>query len=393
MTIPDTINGLPVTSIGGWAFSYCTSLTNVTIPDSVTSIGNDAFAGCTSLTSVTIPDSVTSIGDWAFFECTGLIGIYFQGNAPSLSGAGVFYDDTHATVYYLACTTGWPIPPAMFDGLPTALWTGTVTVTASPSQGGSVTGSGTYPVCSNVQISATASNGWLFTSWNDGSTNNPYTITVPPTNTTYTAYFDWSSPLDHVKLTETYKDKLVCDSGKKCGTYPTGSFTINAVLFTGTGLAANLNTNTPVEISIGNWSYQGASGTLSDDPKYKAKAKKAKLPLTYQNGSAQTKFAGTATLGFGRNSTTLTITSKAGQDAQQDDIQGFIDADNLTNNAAPGQSVPVSNTVSAAITIGDYSESFTDIVITGTDAAKNKNGTDGEGIGWTPSKSKAHRIR
>ena len=40
---------------------YCTSLTSITIPNSVTSIGEDAFNACTSLTSVTIPNSVTSM--------------------------------------------------------------------------------------------------------------------------------------------------------------------------------------------------------------------------------------------------------------------------------------------------------------------------------------------
>ena len=46
--------------------SGCSSLTAVTIPDSVTSIGNWAFSECTSLTTITIPDSVIYIGEDAF---------------------------------------------------------------------------------------------------------------------------------------------------------------------------------------------------------------------------------------------------------------------------------------------------------------------------------------
>ena len=57
LTIPNKIGGVAVTAIKNGAFSGYTSLTSVTIPDSVTTIGNDAFNGCTSLTSVAIPNS------------------------------------------------------------------------------------------------------------------------------------------------------------------------------------------------------------------------------------------------------------------------------------------------------------------------------------------------
>ena len=82
--IPHTIKGVTVTSIGGSAFRYCTSLTSVTIPDSVTSIGGSAFRYCTSLTSVTIPDSVTSIGGWAFTDCASLTSVTIPDGVTSI---------------------------------------------------------------------------------------------------------------------------------------------------------------------------------------------------------------------------------------------------------------------------------------------------------------------
>ncbi len=69
-----------VTSIGGSAFSECSSLTSITLPDGVTSIGNSAFYGCSSLTSITIPDSVTSIGWGAFNDCESLTISAFAGS-------------------------------------------------------------------------------------------------------------------------------------------------------------------------------------------------------------------------------------------------------------------------------------------------------------------------
>ena len=72
------------------------------------------------MTSVIIPASVTNIEE-AAFRRTNLTGVYFKGNAPSLPGgsSGLFSDDSQATVYYLAETTGWG---KTFGGRPTAVW-------------------------------------------------------------------------------------------------------------------------------------------------------------------------------------------------------------------------------------------------------------------------------
>ena len=83
LVIPGTIAGKTVTSIGEHAF-WLSSLTSVSIPDSVASIGIDAFY-VNNLTSVTIPRSVTNIGNNAFYG-NKLSSVTFLGDAPSDGG-------------------------------------------------------------------------------------------------------------------------------------------------------------------------------------------------------------------------------------------------------------------------------------------------------------------
>ena len=116
ITIPSTLDGIPVTSIGSSAFAGCSGLTSVTIPDSVRSIGSSAFSGCSRIMSisvaplnayyksinrlllskdgeklkqgvngdVTIPDAVTSIGDYAFSGRSGLTSVTIPESVTSI---------------------------------------------------------------------------------------------------------------------------------------------------------------------------------------------------------------------------------------------------------------------------------------------------------------------
>ena len=94
-SIKNAYIGNGVTSIGGYAFDGCISLTSITIPDSVTSIGEVAFYHCSSLTSITIGNGVTSIGSSAFEYCNSLTSITIPDSVTYIGSDAFSY-----TAYY-----------------------------------------------------------------------------------------------------------------------------------------------------------------------------------------------------------------------------------------------------------------------------------------------------
>ena len=88
ITVPATIDGLPVTELG-WGLGSCFSgvadtLKSVTIEDGIPLINNSAFKNCTALTKIEIPSSVTSLGFSAFEGCTSLSEVIFDEGLKSI---------------------------------------------------------------------------------------------------------------------------------------------------------------------------------------------------------------------------------------------------------------------------------------------------------------------
>ena len=94
LTIPDS-----VTSIGSGMCSGCTSLTSCTMSSGITTIGNRAFENCRGLTSLTIGSNITRIGECAYLDCRGLTSITIEATTPPSLGIYGFDNTNNAPIY------------------------------------------------------------------------------------------------------------------------------------------------------------------------------------------------------------------------------------------------------------------------------------------------------
>jgi len=199
MTIPNS-----VTIIGNYAFNGCNSLTSIIIPNSVTSIGNYAFFGCSGLTSVTIGSDVASIGDKVFSGCSNLLSLVSLAAIPPIIGNEFFLSPNICDVTVpcgslgIYTTSPWN---DYFNGRFTEGLSFDLSVSANDEAYGRVEVE--TQSCNVRTLTAVANDGYEFTGWNDGNTENPRMVTVT-SDTAFMAIFaaSGSSSLQEVNARE-----------------------------------------------------------------------------------------------------------------------------------------------------------------------------------------------
>ena len=197
VTIPNS-----VTSIREFAFRGCSGLTSVSIPNSVTVIISGAFYACSGLTSVTIGTGVTFIGDWAFYGCSGLTSIKCLASIPPSIRDNSFQN--------ISATCTLTVPCGSLEAYTASDWNTyfatrisedlsfELSVSANDEAYGSVEVE--TQSCEVAIITATPNEGYEFTAWSDGNTENPRTVTIT-SDTAFMAIFTEAVSTPTITLT------------------------------------------------------------------------------------------------------------------------------------------------------------------------------------------------
>lgn len=193
VTIPDS-----VTFISDSAFAYCSSLTNISIPNSVTAIGSFAFEGCTKLESITLPSSLLTISEFLFYDCSQLTTIHIPDSVSSIRTYAFYNCGKLETIRIPVSVTS--IGSYAFDDCPSSM---TVTYSGSKKQWDAIT-KGSYNgvlenhlVCNTLEATFTA-DGTTFAPAQTIDRGENFTKPAEPSkeNHTFAGWYNGDEPFD-----------------------------------------------------------------------------------------------------------------------------------------------------------------------------------------------------
>ena len=193
VTIPDS-----VTFISDSAFAYCSSLTNISIPNSVTAIGSFAFEGCTKLESITLPSSLLTISEFLFYDCSQLTTIHIPDSVSSIRQYAFYNCGKLETIRIPVSVTS--IGSYAFDDCPSSM---TVTYSGSKKQWDAIT-KGSYNgvlenhlVCNTLEATFTA-DGTTFAPAQTIDRGGKFTEPAAPSkeNHTFAGWYNGDEPFD-----------------------------------------------------------------------------------------------------------------------------------------------------------------------------------------------------
>ncbi len=211
--------GTGLEKIGSYAFYGRSILSEVSIPDKCTTIDPFAFAACFNLSTITLGKSINTIGTCSFGSTPYIntINIYAT-TPPVITGKSVFGsisigENNYASISDLMAVTLNVRSKALDAYKSAAVWkemyvqamendlrTFTLSVSSADESKGTTTQGGAYDEDSEILIYAAAKDGYKFSKWNDGNTDNPRTVKMIG-NLSFVAYFDPFVPVPTYTIT------------------------------------------------------------------------------------------------------------------------------------------------------------------------------------------------